>query len=87
VKGEQVEFVLLPECLGGPAVLLRGGFDIAQDSADVNRLAAVTAVIFAELLHAENFRNDAKTQGFCSRPINAGFPNLFANLFPRFEFG
>jgi hypothetical protein len=44
-------------------VLLRGGFDIAQDGADVNRLAAVTVVIFAEPFHAENFaqrRKDAK---------------------------
>jgi hypothetical protein len=44
-------------------MLLRGGFDVAQDGADVNRLAVVAAVIFAELLHAENFtqrRKDAK---------------------------
>jgi hypothetical protein len=34
---------------------LRRRFDIAQRGADVNRLAVVAAVIFAELLHAENF--------------------------------
>jgi hypothetical protein len=56
VEGGQVEFVLLPECLGGPAMLLRGGFDIAQDGADVNRLAMVTAVIFAEPFHIYDLR-------------------------------
>ena len=38
-----------------PAVRQRGDFDLSQDGADVNRLAVVAAVIFAELLHAENF--------------------------------
>ena len=63
MEGEQVEIALSSKSLGGPAVLLRRGFDVAQDGADVNRLAAVTVVIFAELLHAENFtqsRQDAK---------------------------
>ena len=63
MEGEQVEFALLPKYLGGPVVLLRGGFDLAQNGADVNRLAVVTAVIFAEPFHAENFtqkREDAK---------------------------
>ena len=53
MEGEQVEFVLLPKCLGGPAVLLRGGFDVAQDGADVNRLAVVTAVVFIQALHGD----------------------------------
>ena len=42
---------------------MRGSFDLAQHGADVNRLAVVAAVVFAELLHAENFtqsRPDAK---------------------------
>ena len=56
MEGEQVEFVLLPKCLGGPAVLLRGGFDVAQDGADVNRLAVVTAVIFVEPFHIYDLR-------------------------------
>jgi hypothetical protein len=63
MEGGQVEFALLAERFGGPAVLLRGGFDFAQDGADVNRLAVVTTVIFAKLFHAENFtqrRGDAK---------------------------
>ena len=63
MEGKQVKFTLLPKCLGGPAVLLGGDFDFAQDSADVNRLAMVAVVIFTELLHAENFtqrREDAK---------------------------
>jgi hypothetical protein len=38
-----------------PAVLLRGGFDLAQHGAEGDRLAMVTAVIFAKFLHAENF--------------------------------
>ena len=37
-------------------MLLRGGFDIAQDGADVNRLAMVTAVIFAEPFHIYDLR-------------------------------
>ena len=32
----------------------RGDFDVAQHGADINRLAVIAAVIFAELLHAEN---------------------------------
>ena len=55
MEGEQVEFAFFSEGLGSPAMLLRGGFDVVQDGADVNRLAVVTAVIFAELLHVENF--------------------------------
>ena len=42
---------------------LRGGFDLAQHGAEVNRLAVVAAVVLAELLHAENFpqsRADAR---------------------------
>ena len=35
-------------------MLLRGGLDVAQHGADVNRLAVVAPVIFAEFLHAEN---------------------------------
>ncbi len=35
-------------------MLLRGGLDVAQHGADVNRLAVVAAVVFAEFLHAEN---------------------------------
>ena len=63
MEGEQVEFALLSKRFGSPAVLLRGGFDVAQHGADVNRLAVVTAVIFAKPFHAENFtqrRKDAK---------------------------
>ena len=56
MEGEQVEFVLLPKHFRCPAVLLRGGFDIAQDGADVNRLAMVTAVIFAEPFHIYDLR-------------------------------
>ena len=37
-----------------PAVRLRRKLDVAQDSADVNRLAVVAAKIFAKLLHVEN---------------------------------
>ena len=37
-----------------PAGFLGGDFDIAQHGADVNHLAVVATVIFAELLHAEN---------------------------------
>ena len=56
MEGEQVEIALLAECLGGPAVPLRGGFDLAQDGADVNRLAVVAAVIFTEPFHIYDLR-------------------------------
>ena len=63
MEGGQVEIALPPKRLECPAMLLRGGFDVAQDGADVNRLAVIAAVIFTELLHAKNFtqrRKDAK---------------------------
>jgi hypothetical protein len=63
MEGGQIEFVLFPIRLERPAVLLGGGFDVAQHGADVNRFAAVTAEIFAKLLHGDNFtqrRRDAK---------------------------
>ena len=62
-QGKQLELVLLPEGFPGPAVLLRRQFDLLQHRANINRLAVVTAVIFAELFHAENFtqrRQDAR---------------------------
>ena len=52
MQGEQVERVLLTKRLDSPAVLLRRNFDVAQDGANVNRLAVVTAVIFAKPFHA-----------------------------------
>ena len=63
MEGGQVEIALPPKRLECPAMLLRGGFDVAQDGADVNPLAVVAAVIFTESFHAENFtqrRGDAK---------------------------
>ena len=57
------ETILLVENFRSPAIRLRGGYDLAQHSVDVNRLAVVAAVIFAKLLHAENLtqsRQDAK---------------------------
>jgi hypothetical protein len=63
MEGEQFEFALLAECLDRPAVRLGDGFDLAQNGVDVNGFAVVTAVIFAEPFHAENFtqrRQDAK---------------------------
>ena len=63
MEGEPFETVLLVESFRRPALLLGRNFDVAQHGADVNRLAVVAAVIFAELLHAENFtqsRPDAR---------------------------
>ena len=63
MKGEQVEFALPAKNLGCPAVLLRGGFDVAQHGAEVKGLAVVAAVIFAKPFHVKNFmqsRGDAK---------------------------
>jgi hypothetical protein len=47
MEGEQIKIALSPKRLGGPAVLLGGGFDFAQDGADVNRLTTVAAFVFA----------------------------------------
>jgi hypothetical protein len=54
VQRGQFEFAGVMENFRRPAMSLRGGFDRAQHGADVNRLAVVAAVVFAELLHAEN---------------------------------
>ena len=56
MEGEEVEFALFTKRLGGPSVLLRGGFDVAQDNADVNHLAVVAAVIFAKPFHIYDLR-------------------------------
>lgn len=54
-------------------MLLRRDFDVAQDGADVNRLAVVTTVIFAKLFHAENFtqrrKNAKKFYTFTDLPL------------------
>jgi hypothetical protein len=55
VQREPSESAVDPKCLHRPAVWRRGGFHAAQHGADVNGLAVVAAVIFAESLHAENF--------------------------------
>ena len=52
MKREQFEFADVVKHFRSPAVQLRGSFDIAQRGADVNCLAVVAAVIFAEFLHA-----------------------------------
>ena len=41
-------------------MLLRADFDVAQHGADVNRFAVVTAVIFTQSFHAENFMQRRK---------------------------
>jgi hypothetical protein len=60
MEREGVELRRLAKHLGTPAVLLRGGFDITQHGADVNRLAVVAAVVFAGLLHTWNFTQRRK---------------------------
>ena len=53
-----------------PAVLPRGGFDLAQHGVEGNRLAVVAAVIFAKFLHAENFTQScADAKEFSARTI------------------
>ena len=74
MEGKQVEFALLTKCFGGPAVLLRGGFDVAQDGADVNRLAVITSVIITELFHAENFTQRRKNAKKFYPLTNLPFP-------------
>ena len=67
MEGEQVEFILFPKPLGGPVVLLGGSFDVAQNGADVNRLAVVTAVVFIQALHGNILlRMRGLTRGFIS---------------------
>ena len=55
MQREPFEFTGFMKDFRNPAVRLRRRRDRAQPGADVNRLAMVAAVIFAELLHAENF--------------------------------
>jgi hypothetical protein len=58
---------------------LRGGFDVAQDGADVNRLAVVATMIFAELFHVENFtqrREDARKNVPLSINSNRGWTSF-----------
>jgi hypothetical protein len=43
-----------------PAVLPSRHFNVIQHGAKINCLAMVAAVIFAELLHAENFRQSCE---------------------------
>ena len=59
MQREPFESAGLVENFRRPAVLLRRRFDFAQHGADVNRLAVIAAMIFAELLHAENFTQRA----------------------------
>ena len=63
MQREQFEVADFVKQFRSPTMLLRRRFHVTQHGADVNRLAVVAAVIFAELLHAENFtqrREDAK---------------------------
>jgi len=63
MKSQPGETGLFVENLLRPSKFPGGGFDVAQHGADVDRLAVIAAVVFAELLHAENFtqsRPDAK---------------------------
>ena len=57
---EQSQVAGFVKQFGGPTVRLRGGLDIPQHGADVDRLAVVAAMISAELLHVENFMQTRK---------------------------
>ena len=62
MQGDQIEPALLAEGFNRPTLLLRRDSKVTQHGMDLNRLAVVTAVIFAKLFHAENFtqrRQDA----------------------------
>ncbi len=54
MKCEPFEFSGFVKNFRSPAVLSRRSFDVAQHGANINRLAVIAAMIFAELLHAEN---------------------------------
>ena len=70
IKSEQPEFAGVVKNFQTPATPLRGGFDVMQDGADINCLAVVAAVIFAELLHAKNFTQKC---GGAKKFLNLGF--------------
>ena len=55
VQRQPFEPVSFVKDFRSPAVPLRRRRHVAQHDVNINRLAVVTAVIFAELLHAENF--------------------------------
>ena len=66
MQREQFQIAGLVKQFGSPAVFLRGSLDVAQHGANVNRLAMIAAVIFVELLHAENFMQRRKNANkFC----------------------
>ena len=75
VQRGQLESVKLVENLRQPAVADGGVFAGAEHGADVNRLAVIAAVVFAEFLHAENFPQ--------SRRNAKQFPPLFPLRPPR----
>ena len=63
MQREPFEFIVDEKRFLRPAVLLGGGFQLAQHGVDVNPLAVIAAVVFAEFLHAGNVtqrRKDAK---------------------------
>jgi hypothetical protein len=79
MEREKFELRRLVENFQSPAMRLGGGFDIAQDGADVNRLAMVTIVIFAEPFHVENFtqrREDARKNVPLSINSNRGWTSF-----------
>ena len=53
LEGEPLEFAGFVENLRSPTVLLCGSFDLAQDGADVDRLAVITTVIFTKPLQGD----------------------------------
>ena len=60
MQTEQPETVGLIKTFFGPAVERRGGFDVAQDGADIDGFAQIAANIFAKPLHIKNFPQKAR---------------------------
>ena len=55
MESEQFELAGIVKIFFRPAVERRGGFDIAQNGADIDGFAQVAANIFAKPLHIRNF--------------------------------
>ena len=53
---EPIEVSIGVEYLRFPACRLRCDLDLAEDGANVNRLAKVAVVVFPEFLHGRSFR-------------------------------
>lgn len=76
------EFASFLKNFRSPTVRLRRRFDLAQHGAGINRLAVIATVIFAELLHVENF-TQSRTNAKNFYPFNRATPATILLCYAR----